>query len=262
MNIFIHELKAYRKSTFIWTFSLIAIVVLFMSMFPSISKEIDEFKKVLEGFPEPVRKALGLEIESLGSILGYYSYMFLYVTLCGAIQAMNIGTSIISKEVRDKTADFFLTKPVSRTKIITAKLLGALATLVMTNILFLMSASIMVAGVSTNSYSVKSFWLISLTLFFTQLIFLSLGIFISTAFKKIKSVLTVSLGTVFTFFIIGLLVATTDDDVKRYLTPFKYFDPAYIIENSSYEISFILIGIGLIMIFLIASYIIYKKKDI
>ena len=262
MNIFVHELKAYRKSTLVWAFSLIAIVALFMSMFPSISKEIVEFKKLLEGFPEPVRKALGLEIDSFGSILGFYSYLFVYLTLCGAIQAMHIGTPIVSKEVRDKTADFLLTKPVSRTTILTAKLLAALTTLVITNVVFLISARIMVAQVNTESYSVKSFWMISMTLFFTQLIFLSLGIILSIVFPKIKSVLTVSLGTVFTFFIIGLLVSTTDDGVKRYLTPFKYFDSAYIIENSSYEISFMLAGIGIIVISLIASYIIYTKRDI
>lgn len=135
-----HEIKAYRKSTFVWTLSLIAIVVLFMSMFPAISRDIIEFQKLLEGFPEPVRKALGLEVENFGTILGFYSYMFVYITLCGAIQAMHIGTSIVSKEVRDKTADFLLTKPVSRTKILTAKLLAALTTIVMTNIVFFLSA--------------------------------------------------------------------------------------------------------------------------
>ena len=262
MNIFIHELKAYRKSTFVWTFSLVALVVLFMSMFPAISRDIVEFNKLLEGFPEPVRKALGLEVENFGSILGFYSYVFLYVTLCGAIQAMHIGTSIVSKEVRDKTADFLLTKPVSRTKIVTAKLLAALTTLVFTNILFLGSATIMIAQVKTAAYSTKHFLMISLTLFFMQLIFLALGIFISTVFPKIKSVLTVSLGAVFTFFIVGLLVSTTGEGVKRYLSPFNYFDPAYIIENSSYEIAFLLVGMGIVISSLVASYVMYTRKDV
>ena len=115
MNMFLHELKAYRKSTIIWTCSLIALVVLFLSMFPTFSKEADAFKEIMEGFPEPVRKALGLSVDSMSSILGFYSYIFLYITLCGAIQAMNLGTSIVSKEVREKTADFLLTKPVTRT---------------------------------------------------------------------------------------------------------------------------------------------------
>ncbi|WP_107923794.1 ABC transporter permease subunit [Lysinibacillus parviboronicapiens] len=262
MNIFMHEIKAYRKSTFVWTLSLIAIVVLFMSMFPAISRDIIEFQKLLEGFPEPVRKALGLEVENFGTILGFYSYMFVYITLCGAIQAMHIGTSIVSKEVRDKTADFLLTKPVSRTKILTAKLLAALTTIVMTNIVFFIGTTIMIAQVQTQSYSTKNFILISLTLFFLQVIFLTLGIIVSIIFPTIKSVLTVSLGTVFSFFIIGLLVSTTGDGGKRYLSPFKYFDQAYIIENASYETSFVLVGMGIVIISLGTSYIIYMKKDI
>ena len=133
MNMFLHELKAYRKSAIIWTTALVALVVLFLSMFPSFSREAEEFKKLLEGYPEALRRALGLAVENIGSILGFYSYVFLYISLVGAIQAMNLGMSIVSKEVRDKTADFLLTKPVTRTKIMTSKLLAAVASLVITN---------------------------------------------------------------------------------------------------------------------------------
>jgi ABC-2 type transport system permease protein len=262
MNIYFHELKAYKNSTLIWTFSLVALVILFMSMFPSISRDVEVFKELMEGFPEAVRKALGLEIESFGTILGFYSYIFLYVTLFGAIQAMNIGTSIISKEVRDKTADFLLTKPVSRSKILTSKLMAALTTLIITNVVFVVAASIIVSQVKTEAYSMKIFLMITLTLFFVQLIFLALGIIISVIVPKIKSVLTVSLGTVFTFYIIGLLTSTTGDESKRYLSPFQYFDTGYIIKNSSFETSFLLVGVGIVTVSLVATYIIYTKKVI
>ncbi|HAQ06474.1 MAG TPA: ABC transporter permease, partial [Bacillus bacterium] len=77
MNMFLHELKAYRKSTMIWTISLVALVVLFMSMFPSFSKDADEFKKLMEGFPVELRKAIGLSVESITTLIGFYSYAFL-----------------------------------------------------------------------------------------------------------------------------------------------------------------------------------------
>ncbi|MFS0862884.1 ABC transporter permease subunit [Fredinandcohnia sp. 179-A 10B2 NHS] len=261
MNIFIHELKANRKSTAIWTVSLLALMVLFMSMFPTISKEVDEFKKMLEGFPIAVQQALGIQVDSFASILGYYSYVFMYITLCGAIQAMNLGTSIVSKEVREKTADFLLTKPVTRTTILTAKVLAAVISLLLTSILYMVGSGLMVNVVATD-YSMTAFLLINLSLFIIQLIFLALGIFVSVYFPKIKSVLTVSLGTVFAFFIIGMLSATSGDEVKRYLSPFKYFDPSYIIKNTSYELPFLLIGIGFIVVAIVVSYFFYTKKDI
>ena len=74
MNIFFHELKAYRKSTIIWTVSLVIVVILFMSMFPSFAKDAEEFKKLLEGYPEAVRKAFGIELGNFFTILGYYTY--------------------------------------------------------------------------------------------------------------------------------------------------------------------------------------------
>ena len=262
MNMFLHEMKAYRKSNIIWTFTLVALVILMLAMFPAFSKEAETFKKLMEGFPEPVRKALGISVDSMSSILGYYSYIFLYISLCGAIQAMNLGTSIVSKEVREKTADFLLTKPVTRTQIMTSKLLAALTSLIITNIAYLAASSIMASMVKTKEYSYKIFFMISTTLFLLQLIFFSLGIIISVVVPKIKSVLPISLGTVFTFFIIGMLASTTGDGAMRYITPFKYFDTSYIIKNSSYEVPYIIIEIIFLIVAITASYLVYCKKDV
>lgn len=262
MNIFLHELREYRKSTIIWTCSLMAIIVLLLSIYPAFSKEAEAFKKVMEGFPEPVKKALGLSVNSISSILGFYAYCFIYITLCGAIQAMNLGTAIISKEIRERTADFLLTKPVTRIKIMTAKLLAAFTSLVITNIGYVAIASIMVSIVKTEEYSYKVFFLLSLTLFFIQLMFLALGVIISVMASKIKSVISISLGTVFGFFIIGMFSSTVGDSAMRYITPFKYFDTNYIMENSSYEVSFIIIEVVFIIVAIVSSYFVYCKKDV
>jgi len=262
MNIYLHELKAYRKSTIIWSCSLVLLIILFLSMFPSFSKDATDVKKLLEGYPEAFRKAIGLSLDTLFTLLGFYSYLFVYVGLCGSIQAMNLGTSIISKEVREKTADFLLTKPVTRKTIMTAKLLAILTSLVITNVVYLISAIIMANVVKTEAFSLKIFIMISITLFFVQLMFMALGVIISVLFPKIKSVLPISLGTVFGFFMLGMLSTTTSTDIWRFLIPFKYYDTAYIIKNSSYETSFIIVEIVFIIVTIFASYLIYDKKDI
>jgi ABC-2 type transport system permease protein len=262
MNIFLHELRAYSKSTMIWTISLIIMVVLFLSIFPTFAKDAEEYQKLLEGYPEAVRKAIGLELNTVFTILGFYSYSFLYITLCGAIQAMNLGTSIVSKETREKTADFLLTKPVTRSNILTSKLLAALTSLMITNIVFIIASNVMASQVSTEAYSSKGLFLISFSLFLIQLIFLALGLIISVIVRKIRSVLTVSLSTVFTFFIISMLSSASGDGAKRYLSPFEYFDTAYIIKHLRYETSFFAVGMGIIVVAVMASYYVYTKKDI
>lgn len=262
MNIFIHELKTYRKSTIIWSLSLIAIMIIFMSMYSTFAEDAKGFMKIVENYPEAIRNAMGFNQENFFTILGFYSFPLSFITLCAAIQAMNLGTSIINKEVREKTADFLLTKPVTRTKILTAKLLAAFVSIVVTNIFYFAAASFVALQVQTDDFSLKIFLLLSLTIFFIQLIFLSLGIIISVIVQKIKSVLTVSFATVFAFYFVGMFSDTTGDEVKRYFSPFKYFDTAYIMKHSSYETTFLIAGAVIIILAIATSYVVYSKKDI
>jgi ABC-2 type transport system permease protein len=262
MNIFFHELKAYRKTTIIWTFSLIMVALLFLSMFPSFAKDADQFKKLLAGYPLAMRKAIGLNLENIFTILGFYSYSLTFTTLCAAIQAINLGTGIVSKEVREKTADFLLTKPVTRMQILTSKLLAAFTSLLITNVVYLIAANLIAWQVKTVDFSVKKFVLLSVTMLFVQVIFLAIGIIISVIVPKIKSVLTVSLATVFAFYFLGVFSENSGDDVKRYISPFKYFDNTYIIKHASYERPFLIAGAVIVVAAIAASYMIYTKKDI
>ncbi|MFZ3100605.1 MAG: ABC transporter permease subunit [Desulfitobacteriaceae bacterium] len=175
---------------------------------------------------------------------------------------MNLGISILSKEVREKTADFLLTKPVSRCKIMTAKLLSTLTSLVITDVIYLIITLIMLSLIQSGAYNLKIFLMISVTLFFVQLLFLSLGVIVSVVVPKIRSVLPISLGTVFGFFILNLLDSVIGNKATRYLIPFLYYDSAYIIKNASYETSFVVLEIVFVVAAIGASYLIYSEKDI
>jgi len=92
--------------------------------------------------------------------------------------------------------------------------------------------------------------------------FMALGVVISVAAARIKAVLPLSLGLVFGFFIINMFGSVIGEETIRYLTPFKYYDTAYIIQHGGYEGRFIAIEAVFIVVNVIASYFIYAKKDI
>jgi ABC-2 type transport system permease protein len=48
----------------------------------------------------------------------------------------------------------------------------------------------------------------------------------------------------------------------RYLTPFKYFDVGYIAAHTGYELRFILTEAVVVVVCIVASYVIYTRKDI
>jgi len=175
---------------------------------------------------------------------------------------MNYGLSTLSKESRERTADFLLVKPVSRAAIVTSKLLAVLTMLFATDVLYYLGASITANIVKTADYSVRLFFMVTLTLLFIQLIFFALGVFISVFFKKLNSVLPISLGVVFGLYILGAVLVTDKNDVARFISPFQYFNIPYIINNAGYELQYIITGAIIVAVTIAASYIIYVKKDI
>ncbi|MDT8719355.1 ABC transporter permease subunit [Clostridium sp. 19966] len=263
MNMFLHELKAMRKSAAIWAASLIALAVIFLSIYPSMANDAADYKKLLSNYPETVRAMLGINLDYITSILGFYSMSFSFILLCGAVQAMNLGVAILSKESRERTADFLLVKPVSRVSIVTAKLSAAFTSIVITNVVFYAAAYVIANIVKTSNYDSKRFFMINLTMFFIQLIFIALGVLVSVFFKKLKSVLPISLGVVFGLYMIGALISTDKNNaLTRFISPFKYFDTTYIIKNGSYESSYLIVSLIIILISVLISYVVYIKKDI
>ncbi len=262
MNMYLHELKSLRKSTIIWTCSMIALAVIYFSIYPSIANDAADIKKLLGGYPAPLRAALGITLDNIASVLGFYSMVFSFITLCGAIQAMIFGTSVLSKEGRERTADFLLVKPVSRMAVVSAKLSAAFTMILATDLVYYAAVSFTASVVKATDYSIKLFFMINLTLFFIQLIFLAIGLVVSVFFTKLKSVLPISLGVVFGFYIVGALIATGDSDAARFISPFKYFDITYIMTNASYEAPYLITGAVIVIAAVVVSYIIYQKKDI
>lgn len=262
MNIFQHELKVNFKSTIMWILVLSGVASVMMAFYPILRNDMDSFIKMLDNFPESAKAALGLVVGNLKTPIGYYGFAFTYSILFGAIQAMNLGVGIVSKEERERTADFLMTKPVTRVKIITAKLLSVLTILIVTNVIYSVITGLVVGGMSEGNFDVGTFALINTSLFLAQLIFFSIGLIVSIAAKKIKSVLPVSLGMVFMFFAISAFAVKAADDKLRFITPFQYFRTDYILKEGHFEGVYVVVGTLIVITSIAISYMLYKRKDI
>ncbi len=261
-TLYIHELRQNSRVTIIWIVSLVAVSGLYLGLFPAIAKDAAAVTKIIENYPVAMRQALGIFSSSYSTLNGFYAMMLGFITLAGAVQAMNLGTAITSKEERGKTAEFLLSKPISRSTILIAKLAAMLTIIVVTNLTYIVGTRLFIWAVTDIALDNKLFILLSLTLLFIQLFFLALGFIISVSAKRIKSILSVSLTSVFAFYIIGMLDAILDLKKVRYMTPFKFFDYLYIIKNSSYEWSYLVLEAVFIIAAIGVGYLIYLKRDI
>ncbi|URN84515.1 ABC transporter permease subunit [Acetobacterium wieringae] len=262
MNILILELRMGRKTLIIWCISLIGVLSLFMLLYPSIASQLEDFQRVFESFPIEFQQAFGVADLELASILSFYQFALMYVLLAGAIQAMNMGVSILSAEVREKTGDFLFVKPVSRNRVVAMKILAVLVQILITNAVVFTASLLMVTLLSDAAYNLKLFTLFTLSLLFIQIFFASLGLFVSVFLRRIRTVLPISMGVVFIFYIIHLLNETLNDDKLGLVSPFDYFNLTEISMNMNYDSLYLLLWFVLVGLFTFLTFKLFARKDL
>src|SRR4030066_59435 len=141
-NIYQHEFRSRLKSVVIWSVSVAFIVVFYLSLYPVFSDQAAMMNEFLARYPAQLRAAFGLDKIDLSSVLGFYAFIFMFVQLCLAIQASNYGFGLVSVEESELTADFLLSKPVSRTRVLTSKLLAVFTSLFVTDLVIWVSTFI------------------------------------------------------------------------------------------------------------------------
>ena len=262
-NIYRHEVRIRLKSVITWSLSLAAMVIFFFSIFPTFADEAALMKDLLAKFPPQLLEAFGMNRMDLSTVLGFYSFVFIFVQLCLAIQAGNYGFGLVSIEESELTADFLLTKPVSRVQVLTSKLLGTLTSLVVTDLVVWLASFIAIfsfRGSRTFETGLLIGLMLSLVLF--QLFFLSVGLVISLLVKRVRSVTPYSLGLSFGTYVINGFSGVFGDVKLEYITPFKQLDPAYFVQHGAFNIPLLLLNMGISLVALAASYWLYTHRDI
>lgn len=261
MNVFIQELKQNRNSTIVWILALVAVAALYISIYPSMSQSVD-VTDIYKNFPEAFKKTFGITDNFLSSFAGLYSLVLNLVLLTAAVQAMNLGTGITSKEVRERTADFLLTRPISRVSVLRQKLLSVFTLILVTDLLFMSAGWFLIQAIISEPFSFRTYMVSTSSLFLVQLFFISFGFLLGVSLTRIKSVIAVSLPAVFGFYVVGLFDTVVGQDKIKYMTPFKMFNINALTAGGGYEpMMFVYLAV-LAGAALVASFVVYQRKDI
>ena len=263
MNIFFREMKANRKSLIIWCISMILFILLCMVKYSGISQTGQSFNDLMAGMPQALIVIFGLSTFNLAEMSGYFGVLFLYFLLIVAIHSSMLGANIISKEERDKTAEFLLTKPVSRNKIVTYKLLAAFVNILILNIVTLVSSLLIVPGYNKGASITSFIVLLMIGMFFVQLMFLFIGSGLGALAKYPKGAASAATGVLLTTYLLSMLIDLNDKLTNlKYITPFKYFEAKQILSDGKLEPVFIALSIIIITVFICLTYTFYKKRDV
>jgi ABC-2 type transport system permease protein len=246
-----------------WSLSVAFLIFVYTSLFSSMASDAELLNEMMAQFPEELLIAFGMTGLDLSTVLGFYSFVFLFCQLILAIQAANYGFSILSVEERDLTADFLLAKPVARTKILTSKLLSAITGLTITNIVVWISSFVFISIYRNGrTYETKPLLLLLLSIVLFQLVFLTVGMLISLLVKRVRSVTPYSMALAFGMYVLSAFGDMIGEDSLEIITPFKHFEPNYIIRNAAYDVPMVLISVAFIIVSVVGSYLLYQRRNI
>jgi ABC-2 type transport system permease protein len=262
-NIFRQELQMHLRSVVSWSVAILALVLIFGSLYSGFAADAALLNQMMEKFPPQLLAAFGMTGVDLSTVLGYFGLLFLFVQICLAVQAANYGFGLVSIEEREWTADFLLAKPVGRTQILTSKLLAALSALAITDaVVWLSTFGFIGLFTAGKPYEAGSLVLVLLSIIPFQLFFLAVGLVISLLVKRIRNVTPYAMGLAFGMYLLSAFGDMLGESVLEKLTPFKHFDTGYIVQHGAYNVPLALISVVVIGIALVASYVLYRRRDI
>ncbi|MDD2377093.1 MAG: ABC transporter permease subunit [Clostridia bacterium] len=264
MNILLREMKANRKALIIWSLCMILFVLMGMQKYEGLvgsGANTADFTKMIDSMPKVIQTMWGISSLDITSPIGYYGILFPFLLLMAGIHSSMLGANIISKEERDKTIEFLMTKPVSRNTIITSKIMASLTNIVVFNIVTFVTTIIFLSSYTTDSILIK-ITLATIGMFFVQLLFMVIGIGMATMSKNYKKSGSTTVFILISCYFLSLIIDMTGKlDMLNFLTPFKYFDAKNFLVTDKLNVGYIVLSITIIIAILIPAYRKYNKRD-
>jgi ABC-2 type transport system permease protein len=261
VTIFKYEMKQLKGAIIIWTISLFLVILIILPVYIGMMSAADTI--VLEGFGgNPMLEAMGVTLDVIATPMGTYAFLTFYVFLACAINGMNLGLKMITKEYLQKTADFILTKPYSRGKVFISKILAILISALIIGLAYFLGSWMGMLIGAGGDYNFPVMTQIAFSIVFIQMIYAALGLLVGMIFPHIRVPLLVATAVAFASYVIGSFSNKMGYAILTYLSPYHYFTSAEIIKTGSYEPRFLVLSLVLIGCLMGISYLIFRKKDI
>ncbi len=263
MNVFRREMKANLKSLIFWSLGMLFMIVAGMGKFATYVGSGQSITDLISQIPGTLRAVLGFGDFDLRTASGFYGMLYLYLLVMTTIHAVMLGAGIIAKEERDKTTEFLMVKPVSRSKIITAKLSAGFLNVAVLNLVTL-GLSVSIVGQYSQGEAVAGDILILMAgMFVLQVVFLFIGAGISAVSRNPKTSSSIATTVLLVAYLLSMAVDMNSGlGFLRYLTPFKYFEAAPLMATGGFDAVYVVLSLVIVAASGIATYFFYNRRDL
>lgn len=260
MTMVKHEINQGKLSFLIWTASVGMLLAVCVFLYPEMKGEMEGVSELFASMGS-FTAAFGMDKLNFGTLTGYYAVECGNILgLGGGFYAALCGAGMLSKEEKERTAEFLLVHPVSRGRIVTEKLIAVFLQITAMNLLIYALAAGSMAAIGED-IPWKELNLLHLAYYLMQLEIGGVCFGIS-AFMR-KGTLGAGLGLAAMLYCLNLIANIADAaSFLKYITPFGYCDGADIVSEGSLDGALVAVGALIGVAGIAAAYLKYTKKDI
>ena len=260
MIIALHELRSHKTALIIWSAAIAFMLGVCVIIYPEMSSQMGDISTMFSEMGA-FSDAFGMDQLNFGEFMDYFGIECANTLgLGGSLFAAIVGISALAREEREHTAEFLLTHPLSRTTVITQKLLASLIQVCLLNVVAIavMSVCILIIDVEVNVATLALIFVAHLLLHL-EITSITFGL---SAFLR-RGELGIGLGTVFGFYFLNILANLTEKlEFLKFITPFSYTEGSYIIPEHSLKWEYLCVGLLFSALGIVVAYVRYTKKDI
>lgn len=260
MTVLKQELKQNFKSLLIWSMTIGLICYGSILLYKNLEHQLQDMAQLYTNMGE-MTKALGLDKVSLATLDGYFATQIVMMFGLGAgMFAAMLGSASLSKEEEGHTSEFLYTLPIRRSSIVLQKYASLLVTLLLFNALIIGLELLGIWQIDLD-FSYKSFFQYHALAILMQVEITSLTFLVSAVNTKKQTGL--ALGLTLILYAMDMMARVIPDiEFLNYLTPYYFANGSDVFSQEKLEPISVIISLGVIILSLLASLAIYRKKDL
>lgn len=254
------ELRQGRTALAVWTAAIGFLLAVCIFMYPEMKQEMDGINDIFSSMGS-FTEAFGMDRVSFGTLSGFYAVECGNILgLGGAFFASLCAVTILAKEEKEHTAEFLLTHPVRRSRIVADKLAAVLLEVIILNAVVygIAAGSVLLIG---ETVPWKEISLLHLAYFLLQIELAGICFGISAFLKR--SGIGIGIGIAVMMYFLNLIANISERaEFLKYITPFGYTEGADLVTDLALDAKLVLLGMAFAAAGVTAGFVKYCKKDI
>ena len=260
MIILKKELHQGRLSLLVWTLLLAGMLGLCILIFPEMEEQMQQMSSSFTEMGD-FTAAFGMDELNIGKFQDFIGIEGGNIMgLLGVMFASLLGIKMIASEEDGHTAEFLLTHPISRSRVILEKLVALVIQITVLNVAVALISFALMALVQ-EEYEFDKLGLLFFSFYLAQLEVGCISFGISAFLRRNSFGLGIGIGALAYFLnIISNLIEELE--FLKYITPLSYTDSATILYDGSLPMEYVGTGMIFLVVFVLLAFMVYRRKEI